>query len=61
LLFGAIAAAVMVVLAEHGVGQVAVTTRIDIGQPTDMEPRHFYTLERQQVDGYWNYLEDLQP
>jgi hypothetical protein len=34
---------------------------VDIGEPTGYRPNSFYGMEREQVSGYWNYVEDLQP
>lgn len=34
---------------------------IDIGEPPGMPPSDFYNMELNQVDGYWNYFQDIQP
>jgi hypothetical protein len=34
---------------------------VDIGEPTGYPPSAFYNMERQQVSGYWNYVQDIQP
>lgn len=34
---------------------------IDIGEPEGYQPSVFYEMERIQLDGYWNYVQDPQP
>lgn len=34
---------------------------VDIGETPGMPPSVFYDMERSQVDGYWNYVQDPQP
>ena len=34
---------------------------VDIGEPPGYPPSAFYNMERQQVSGYWNYVQDTQP
>lgn len=34
---------------------------VDIGEPPGYPPSPFYNMERQQVSGYWNYVQDIQP
>ncbi|MBP6997264.1 MAG: hypothetical protein KBB39_14100 [Phycicoccus sp.] len=34
---------------------------VDIGEPPGYPPSVFYNMERQQVSGYWNYVQDIQP
>jgi hypothetical protein len=34
---------------------------VDIGEPAGYSPSIFYNMEQQQVSGYWNYSQDLQP
>lgn len=34
---------------------------VDIGEPAGYPPSVFYNMERQQVSGYWNYVQDIQP
>ena len=34
---------------------------IDIGEPPGYPASDFYNMELNQVRGYWNYLQDLQP
>lgn len=33
---------------------------VDIGEPAGYPPSEFYSLERQQVSDYWNYVQDIQ-
>lgn len=34
---------------------------VDIGEPPGYAQSAFYNMERQQVSGYWNYVQDIQP
>jgi hypothetical protein len=34
---------------------------VDIGEPSGYPPSVFYNMERDQVSGYWNYVQDVQP
>lgn len=34
---------------------------VDIGEPPGYPPSVFCNMERQQVSGYWNYVQDIQP
>ncbi|MGX7681529.1 hypothetical protein ACSMXN_21815 [Jatrophihabitans sp. DSM 45814] len=34
---------------------------INIGEPPGIPPSDFYNMELDQVDGYWNYFQDIQP
>lgn len=34
---------------------------VDIGEPPGYPPSAFYNMERQQVNGYWNYVQDIGP
>lgn len=34
---------------------------IDIGEPPGLPPSEFYNMELNQVDGYGNYFQDIQP
>jgi hypothetical protein len=34
---------------------------VDIGEPPGMPPSNFFNMESQQVSGYSNYVQDLQP
>ncbi len=43
-------------------GEVRNGSRIvDIGEPAGYPPSSFYSMDREQVAGYWNYTQDIQP